>query len=159
MAITRRGFPAVVAEGATVIAQANAVEFFTRALNTPRTLLDDTLAKNPRRVRVDSVEDKRVYTDGTRTVEFYHIFPAPHSNALTIAYFPQEKILFQGDFSVNPVQGGGHAARERSRARARAGAREARHRLRALHQRARFRGSADQGGRRGGDERRANAAR
>ena len=32
------GIPAVVAEGATVIAQANAVEFFTRALNTPRTL-------------------------------------------------------------------------------------------------------------------------
>ncbi len=101
------GIPAVVAEGATVIAQANAVEFFERALNTPRTLLDDTLAKNPRRVRVDSVEDKRVYTDGDRTVEFYHIFPAPHSNALLVAYFPQERILFQGDFSVNPAQGGG----------------------------------------------------
>jgi len=101
------GIPAVAAEGATVIAQANAVEFFNRALNTPRTLLDDTLAKNPRRVRIESIEDKRVYTDGTHTVEFYHIFPAPHSNALTIAYFPQEKILFQGDFSVNPAQGGG----------------------------------------------------
>jgi glyoxylase-like metal-dependent hydrolase (beta-lactamase superfamily II) len=101
------GIPAVAAEGATVIAHANAAEFFTRALNTPRTLLDDTLARNPRRVRVESVEDKRVYTDGTRTVEFYHIYPAPHSNALTVAYFPQEKILFQGDFSVNPAQGGG----------------------------------------------------
>jgi glyoxylase-like metal-dependent hydrolase (beta-lactamase superfamily II) len=98
------GIPAVVAEGATVIAQANAVEFFTRALNTPRTLLDDSLARDPRRVRVDSVEDKRVYTDGERTVEFYHIYPAPHSNALMIAYFPQERILFQGDFSVNPGQ-------------------------------------------------------
>jgi glyoxylase-like metal-dependent hydrolase (beta-lactamase superfamily II) len=101
------GIPAVVAEGAAVIAQANAVEFFDRALNTPRTLLDDTLARNPRRVRIESVEDKRVYTDGTHTVEFYHIFPAPHSNALMVAYFPQEKILFQGDFSVNPAQGGG----------------------------------------------------
>jgi glyoxylase-like metal-dependent hydrolase (beta-lactamase superfamily II) len=101
------GIPAVAAEGATVIAQANAVEFFTRALNTPRTLLDDTLARNPRRVRVDSVGDKRVYEDGTNTVEFYHIYPAPHSNALMVAYFPKEKILFQGDFSVNPAQGGG----------------------------------------------------
>jgi glyoxylase-like metal-dependent hydrolase (beta-lactamase superfamily II) len=101
------GIPAVVAEGATLIAHANAVEFFDRALNTPRTLLDDTLARNPRRVRIDSVDDKRVYTDGTRTVEFYHIYPAPHSNALTVAYFPQERILFQGDFSVNPAQGGG----------------------------------------------------
>ena len=41
---------------------------------------------------------------GTRTVEFYHIYPAPHSNALLIAYIPQEKVLFQGDFSVNPGQ-------------------------------------------------------
>lgn len=101
------GIPAVVAEGATVIAQANAVEFFQRALNTPRTLLDDALSRNPRRVRVDSIEDKRVYTDGERTVEFYHIYPAPHSNALTVAFFPQEKILFQGDFSITPAQGGG----------------------------------------------------
>ncbi len=26
---------------------------------------------------------------------------------MTIAYFPQERIIFQGDFSVNPAQGGG----------------------------------------------------
>jgi glyoxylase-like metal-dependent hydrolase (beta-lactamase superfamily II) len=101
------GLPVLVAEGATIIAQENAREFFERALNTPRTLLDDALAKAPRRARVDSVADKRVYTDGTRTVEFYHIFPAPHSDALLVAYLPNEKVLFQGDFSVNPAQGGG----------------------------------------------------
>ncbi len=37
----------------------------------------------------------------------YHIYPAPHSNALMVAYQPKEKVLFQGDFSVNPAQGGG----------------------------------------------------
>ncbi|HET9216076.1 MAG TPA: hypothetical protein VFR18_03805, partial [Terriglobia bacterium] len=75
-------------------------EFFERALNTPRTLLTDTLAKNPKKARVETVGDKRVYSDGSRTVEFYHIFPAPHSNGLLIAYIPKEKILFQGDFSL-----------------------------------------------------------
>jgi glyoxylase-like metal-dependent hydrolase (beta-lactamase superfamily II) len=98
------GLPVLVAEGATIITHENNREFFERALNTPRTLLDDALARNPRRARIDGVGDKRVYTDGTRTVEFYHIFPAPHSNGLIVAYFPQEKILFQGDFSVNPGQ-------------------------------------------------------
>jgi glyoxylase-like metal-dependent hydrolase (beta-lactamase superfamily II) len=98
------GLPVLVAEGATIITHENNREFFERALNTPRTLLDDALARNPRRARVDGVGDKRVYTDGARTVEFYHIFPAPHSNGLLVAYFPQEKILFQGDFSVNPGQ-------------------------------------------------------
>jgi glyoxylase-like metal-dependent hydrolase (beta-lactamase superfamily II) len=101
------GIPVLIAEGATLIAHENAREFFERALNTPRTLLDDALSRNPRRARVETIEDKRVYTDGDHTVEFYHIYPAPHSNALTVAYFPQERILFQGDFSVNPAQGGG----------------------------------------------------
>jgi glyoxylase-like metal-dependent hydrolase (beta-lactamase superfamily II) len=100
------GIPVLVAEGATIITHENNREFFERALNTPRTLLDDALAQNPRRARVDGVGDKRVYTNGDRTVEFYHIFPAPHSNGLLVAYFPQEKILFQGDFSVNRDQAG-----------------------------------------------------
>jgi glyoxylase-like metal-dependent hydrolase (beta-lactamase superfamily II) len=94
------GLPVLVAEGATIITQANNQEFFVRAMNTPRTLLDDSLAQNPRRARVDAVEDKRVYSDSTRTVEFYHIYPAPHSNGLLVAYIPEEKVLFQGDFSL-----------------------------------------------------------
>ncbi len=101
------GLPVLVAEGATIIAQENSQEFFERALNTPRTLLDDALAKAPKRARVEPVADKKVYTDGTHTVEMYHIYPAPHSNALMVAYLPKEKVLFQGDFSVNPAQGGG----------------------------------------------------
>ena len=96
------GLPVLVAEGATIITQANNKEFFERALNTPRTLLDDALAKNPKRARVDAVEEKKVYSDGTRTVEMYHIYPTPHSNGLMVAYIPKEKVLFQGDFSVNP---------------------------------------------------------
>jgi len=96
------GLPPVVAEGAIVITQKNNVEFLEKALNTPRTLLDDPLAKNPRKVKIEAVEEKKVYSDGTRTVEMYHVFPAPHSNGLIIAYIPKEKVLFQGDFSVNP---------------------------------------------------------
>jgi glyoxylase-like metal-dependent hydrolase (beta-lactamase superfamily II) len=94
------GLPALVAEGATIITHRNNEEFFERALNTPRTLLTDTLAKNPKKARVEAVADKKVYSDGTRTVEMYHAFPAPHSNGLLIAYIPKEKILFQGDFSL-----------------------------------------------------------
>lgn len=96
------GIPALVAEGATIITHENNKVFFERALNTPRTLLNDTLAKNPRKAVVESVGDKKVYTDGNRTVEMYHIYPAPHSNGLLVAYIPKEKILFQGDFSLPP---------------------------------------------------------
>ena len=94
------GLPALVAEGATIITQKNSEAFFEKALNTPRTLLNDTLAKNPKKAKVEAVSEKKVYSDGTRTVEMYHVAPVPHSKALMIAYIPKEKILFQGDFSL-----------------------------------------------------------
>jgi glyoxylase-like metal-dependent hydrolase (beta-lactamase superfamily II) len=94
------GLPPLVAEGATIITQKNNEAFLEKALNTPRTLLNDTLAKNPKKAKVEAVGEKKVYSDGTRTVEMYHIAPAPHSNGLMVAYIPKEKILFQGDFSL-----------------------------------------------------------
>jgi glyoxylase-like metal-dependent hydrolase (beta-lactamase superfamily II) len=97
------GLPALVAEGAIILTSKNNEEFFDRALNTPRTLLDpnvDPLAKNPRPAKVEGMGDKKVFSEGNRRVEFYHVPGAPHSNGLMIAYLPQEKVLFQGDFSL-----------------------------------------------------------
>jgi glyoxylase-like metal-dependent hydrolase (beta-lactamase superfamily II) len=94
------GLPVLVAEGATIITQKNNEAFFEQALNTPRTLLTDTLAKNPKKAKIEAVTEKKVYSDGTRTVEMYHVAPVPHSNGLMVAYLPKEKILFQGDFSL-----------------------------------------------------------
>ena len=48
------GLPALVAEGATIITQKNNEEFLERALNTPRTLLNDTLAKNPKKAKIEA---------------------------------------------------------------------------------------------------------
>ena len=98
------GLPPLVAEGATIITQKNNEAFFEKSLNTPRTLLNDTLAKNPKKAKIEAVTEKKVYSDGTRTVEMYHVYPAPHSNGLMIAYIPKEKIVFQGDFSL-PADG------------------------------------------------------
>ena len=96
------GLPVLVAEGATIVTQKNNVKFLEGALNTPRTLMTDTLAKSPKKAKFEAVDEKKVYSDGTRTVEIYHVAPAPHSNGLTIAYIPKEKILFQADFTVTP---------------------------------------------------------
>ena len=46
------------------------------------------------------VGEKKVYSDGARTVEIYHMYPTPHSNGLTVAFIPKEKILFQADFTL-----------------------------------------------------------
>jgi glyoxylase-like metal-dependent hydrolase (beta-lactamase superfamily II) len=94
------GLPALVAEGVTIITQRNNEAFFERALNTPRTLLNDSLAKSPKKVKIETIAEKKVYSDGTRIVEFHHIYPSPHSNGLTIAFIPKEKILFQADYTL-----------------------------------------------------------
>jgi glyoxylase-like metal-dependent hydrolase (beta-lactamase superfamily II) len=94
------GLPALVAEGVTIITQQNNKAFFERALNAPRTLLNDTLAKSPKKVKIETIAEKKIYSDGTRRVEFYHVYPSPHSNGLTIAFIPKEKILFQADYTL-----------------------------------------------------------
>jgi len=94
------GLPALVAEGATLITQKNNEVFFDRALNTPRTLLTDTLAKNPKKAKIEAVTEKKVYSDGTHIVELYHVSPVPHTNGMLIAFLPKEKVLLQGDFTL-----------------------------------------------------------
>jgi glyoxylase-like metal-dependent hydrolase (beta-lactamase superfamily II) len=99
------GLPVMLAEGATLITHKNNEDFFEKAFATPRTLLapTDALVKNPKKVKIETVDKRKVYTDGNRVVEFHHVPGAPHSNGLLIAYLPKEKVLFQGDFSL-PTQ-------------------------------------------------------
>jgi len=102
------GLPALAAEGAIIITQDNNVKFLEHSLNNPRTLLDpkvDPLAAAPKKVIVEGVAEKKVYSDGTHTVELYHIPGAPHSNGLMVAFLPKEKVLFQGDFSLPTAPG------------------------------------------------------
>jgi glyoxylase-like metal-dependent hydrolase (beta-lactamase superfamily II) len=99
------GLPALVAEGAIVVTQKNNGVFLERALNTPRSLMTDRLATNPRTAKIETVDEKRVFSDGVRRVEIYHAAPVAHTNGMLIAYIPRERILFTADFSLPPVSG------------------------------------------------------
>jgi glyoxylase-like metal-dependent hydrolase (beta-lactamase superfamily II) len=95
------GLATFVAEGATIITHENNKEYFERAYSAPRTLLTDTLSKSPnKKPTVEGVGARRVYTDGTRTVEMLHMTPIPHTNGMLIAYLPKERLVFQGDFTL-----------------------------------------------------------
>ena len=102
------GLPPFVAEGITVITHENNVEFLDLALNAPRTLLDDALARKPRKPVFEVVKDRTVLQDETRSIEFHYIRGYRHSDSTLVAYLPKEKILFQGDFSL-PLGGRGVA--------------------------------------------------
>ena len=99
------GLPALVAEGVTIVTQKNNVKFLEDALNTPRTLLDDVLAKSPKKVKIEGIDKKKVFTDGTRTIELHTLQNLPHAGDLMVVYLPKEKILFNADLYSPPAAG------------------------------------------------------
>ncbi len=84
-----------IREGATLVTHANNVDFLNMALSTPRTLLgEDTLSP-----QLEGVDGVAVYEDASMRVELHHI-PNLHSDGMLVAYLPEQKILFQADFTL-----------------------------------------------------------
>jgi hypothetical protein len=76
--------------------------FFEKAWARARTL-DDT-APTSNTPMIETVGDKRVLSDRTRTVELYHQPGNGHHAGQLIAYLPKERILMYGD-AYNPPAG------------------------------------------------------
>ena len=91
------GARAFVAEGATVLTTPGNVKFFERMASAPHALQPDRLAREPRALRVEAFKDRRVVTDGERTVELIDVGPNPHTSENVIVHLPRERIVFQGD--------------------------------------------------------------
>ena len=89
-----RGF---VAEGVTILTHALNKPYLERILQNPFALSPDRLAREPRTPMIEGVGDKRVLTDGTRTLELHHLQGNLHEDTLLVAYLPKEKLLIQAD--------------------------------------------------------------
>jgi glyoxylase-like metal-dependent hydrolase (beta-lactamase superfamily II) len=97
------GLPAVVAEGITIVTHENNKAFFERALAAPRTLAPDAMVKSGKKPVIEGVRDKRVFTDGTRTLEVHEIKGLPHADGMLIAYLPKERIIAYADMFNMPA--------------------------------------------------------
>lgn len=93
------GLRTYVAEGATVVTTPGNRAFFERVVSSGRfTIRPDALTLRPAPLKIETLErGKRVFTDGTTTVELYDIGRGPHTDEMIVAYLPAEKIVFQGD--------------------------------------------------------------
>jgi glyoxylase-like metal-dependent hydrolase (beta-lactamase superfamily II) len=91
------GLRAFAAEGATVVTHEVSRAFFERALAAPATVRPDHLARAGRTGTVEAVGDRRVVTDGVRTVEIHHIAGNLHADGLLMVYLPRERLLIQAD--------------------------------------------------------------
>lgn len=90
------GVRAAIAEGLTIITQAQNKPYFERIAAMPHTINPDRLAKAPKRPVIETVPGKRVLTDGTQTLEL-HWLPTNHADTMLVGYLPKSKQLFQVD--------------------------------------------------------------
>jgi glyoxylase-like metal-dependent hydrolase (beta-lactamase superfamily II) len=98
------GLRAFVAEGAAVITTAGNAAYAKSLVAS--TQLQDALARNAKPLKLELVENrKRVFTDGTQTLELHDIGPNPHAREMLVAYLPRQGIVFQGDLFFSPFDG------------------------------------------------------
>jgi len=98
------GLRTYVALGATVVTHETNKPFFEKVWARPRTIAPDLLSKSPKAATFETVSDKKVMTDGTKTIEIYFMKGTSHNVANLMVYMPNEKLVFYGD-GYNPPEG------------------------------------------------------
>lgn len=91
------GIRAAVSEGLTLVTQKANAQYFQDAAARAHTIVPDALAKNPKPVKIETVDEELELKDATRTVNLYRIAGNPHSDTLLMAYFPKERIIVEAD--------------------------------------------------------------
>ena len=86
------GIRAAVSEGLTVITHQGNAAFIEEVVRRPHTLVPDALSKNPKPLKIETVSDEKVLTDGKMTVNLSSI-PSEHSDTMLMAYVPRDRAL------------------------------------------------------------------
>jgi glyoxylase-like metal-dependent hydrolase (beta-lactamase superfamily II) len=101
------GLRAAISEGLSVITQAGNRAFVEKMAGRAHTIQPDALAKSPKPLTVEAVDEQMVIRDPAMTVNLYHVAGNPHSDTMLMAYFPAQRVIVEVDaFSpgaaVNP---------------------------------------------------------
>jgi len=91
------GLRAAVSEGLAVLTQAQNVAFYKDAMTRAHTIVPDALAKNPKPLTIEGVDEEKTLQDSAMTMTLYHIAGNPHADTLLMAYFPKQKLLVEVD--------------------------------------------------------------
>ena len=99
------GLRPYIASGITIVTTPANRAFVQHVANAKRPLRPDALSASPRAPVIETFTKKRVFTDGDMTVELHDIGPTSHVDEIVMAYFPKEKLVFQGDLLILPERG------------------------------------------------------
>jgi glyoxylase-like metal-dependent hydrolase (beta-lactamase superfamily II) len=97
------GMAAAVGEGITLVMHESAKAYMQKWLTAPRTLASDAITRTGRKPVIETVADKRVFTDGNRVVEVYLMHDIAHADGLLAAYLPKEGIVAYADMFNMPA--------------------------------------------------------
>jgi len=98
------GLRTYVAQGATVVTHELNKAFYEKTWARPHTIQPDLLSKEPKQATFETMTDKKVMTDGTQTLELYHVKGSGHNVGMIIAYLPRARVVYWGD-GYNPPEG------------------------------------------------------
>src|SRR5262249_56097115 len=94
-----------IGQGATIVTTPSNKAFVENLAAAEHTIRPDGLSRTPRKPTIEIFSGKRVFSQGTRTVEIYDVGPNPHVEEMAVAYLPREKTLFVADLFSIPAQG------------------------------------------------------
>jgi glyoxylase-like metal-dependent hydrolase (beta-lactamase superfamily II) len=107
------GLRTYLAMGTTIVTHPANRDFYVNVMLRPglRTLQPDRLSEfypmymtSRRPMRIETVGEKYVISDGVRTMDLYPVTGTNHAQAMLMAYLPKEKILLNGDLYTPPAQ-------------------------------------------------------
>jgi glyoxylase-like metal-dependent hydrolase (beta-lactamase superfamily II) len=99
------GLRTFVVEKATILTYRTNQKYLQTVLSRPHTLNPDKAQSAAAKPLVEAVGEKKVLTDGTQSLELYHLQNFPHHDGTLIAYLPREKVLFEADGFNPPASG------------------------------------------------------
>ena len=95
------------ANGTTIVTTPGNIDYLRRIMTAPMSsVMQASNQVAPRRdYTVETISGgRRVFSDGTRTLEIHQI-PSPHADAMLVAWLPAEGVLFQADLIEAPASG------------------------------------------------------
>jgi hypothetical protein len=91
------GLRVAVAEGLTVITHRANVEFFKDLVARKHTIVEDALARSPKPMKIEPVDDELTLKDSLMEVRLYHVKDNPREGTNLFAFVPRDKMLVQAD--------------------------------------------------------------
>jgi glyoxylase-like metal-dependent hydrolase (beta-lactamase superfamily II) len=99
------GLRTYAAEGATIVTYPRNAAFYQQWWAKPTTLVKDKLAESGKTARFETVSDRKILSDGSRTLELHVVKNSNHVEGMLIVYVPQEKLLIESDLFTPAAPG------------------------------------------------------